>query len=162
MKLLRRNWWRAAWDWIHNFVAALRINIINNIPIYMAECSQFVWVGPLDPGSRPSLVDVWNRFTTFLEPIPNIFEDSSLKLWSSIGLLALHPYLLCSWPVWSCAASCPMATTDTWPDPPPPCVTLGFHTLTPISLTPSNQWRALSQFLTNQRIRMVTVDQSEA
>ena len=43
----------AAGHWIHDFVATFRVN---DRPIYMALCSQLVWGGLLDTGSRPSVV----------------------------------------------------------------------------------------------------------
>ena len=39
---------------IYDFVATFGVN---DRPIYMALYSQLVWGGPLDTGSRPSVVD---------------------------------------------------------------------------------------------------------
>ena len=63
--------WRHLWVWyraelqrrflIHDFVATFGVN---NRQIYMALGSYLVWGGPLDTGSRPSVVDDWYRFPT--------------------------------------------------------------------------------------------------
>ena len=47
------------WYLIHDFLASLGVN---DRPIYMTLCSLLVWGGPLDTGSRPSVVDDWYRF----------------------------------------------------------------------------------------------------
>ena len=44
--------------WIHDFVANFGVS---DRPIYMALCSKLVWDGPLDNGSRLSVVDDWYR-----------------------------------------------------------------------------------------------------
>ena len=49
------------WYWIHDFVATFGLN---DRPIYMVLCSWLVWAGPLDTGSRPSVVDILYRFQT--------------------------------------------------------------------------------------------------
>ena len=66
---------------IHDYVATLGVN---NTPIYMYLCSNLVWGGLLDTGSRPSVEENWYKFPpynrSFTEPSPIIFEDFLLQL----------------------------------------------------------------------------------
>ena len=72
MKILQRFLGEGRWYWIHDFAATFGVN---DSPIYMASCSQLVWVLLLVTGSKP-IIDSYIRK---LQPRANIYKSQQTR-----------------------------------------------------------------------------------